>query len=174
VIPRPRKDIGSFTAGSPARERLTSRTLHTPVPAGRTIGAAAVWKSAGADGDDVTRRDELLREIAREESRLAALNAEIADTGARLAKLRNALILEDVSHALDEKRSPILLTERRDHLQYFADRLAGLTPNLVVLHGGVRAKARTEAIGYVPVEAPMRRQEDCDGGDETAHRCIGV
>ena len=148
---------------------ITSRVLHIRVPAGLTICAAIVWKSAVADEDDVTRRDELLREIAREESRLAALNAALAaDQG------RNALIPEDVTRALDEKRSPILLTERRDHLQYFADRLAGLTPNLVVLHGGMRAKARTEAIGYVPVQAPMRRQEDCDGRNETAQRCIMV
>ncbi len=41
---------------------------------------------------------------------------------------RNRIILDDVFQALEEKRSPILLTERRDHLEYFAERLRGMTP----------------------------------------------
>ncbi len=53
---------------------------------------------------------------------------------------RNAMILDDVVRALEEGRSPILLTERKDHLEYFASRLAGVTRNLVVLHGGMGAK----------------------------------
>ena len=33
---------------------------------------------------------------------------------------RNSLIMSDLMRALDDGRSPILLTERRDHLEYFA------------------------------------------------------
>jgi superfamily II DNA or RNA helicase len=55
---------------------------------------------------------------------------------------RNALILDDVIHALDEKRSPILLTERRDHLEYFAERLTKVARHVVVLQGGMGTKAR--------------------------------
>src|SRR5262249_7879677 len=33
---------------------------------------------------------------------------------------RNQLILDDVIQALEEGRSPILLTERKEHLEYFA------------------------------------------------------
>ena len=58
---------------------------------------------------------------------------------------RNELILNDVIGALEQGRSPILLTERRDHLEYFAARLRGFTRHLVVLQGGVTAKARREA-----------------------------
>ncbi len=58
---------------------------------------------------------------------------------------RNELILNDVIVALEEGRSPILLTERRDHLEYFAARLRGFTRHLVVLQGGVTAKTRREA-----------------------------
>ena len=36
---------------------------------------------------------------------------------------RNRRILDDVIAAIEEGRSPILLTERKDHLEYFADRL---------------------------------------------------
>ncbi len=59
---------------------------------------------------------------------------------------RNQLILDDVITALEEGRSPILLTERRDHLQYFAHRLRGLARNLIVLQGGMKTKERRSAI----------------------------
>lgn len=36
---------------------------------------------------------------------------------------RNAIIFNDVIGALADGRSPILLTERRDHLEYFATKL---------------------------------------------------
>ena len=42
----------------------------------------------------MAQRDELLHEIAREESRLAALNAEVEESSARLATLRNDLAAE--------------------------------------------------------------------------------
>jgi superfamily II DNA or RNA helicase len=57
---------------------------------------------------------------------------------------RNRLILDDVIHALEEGRSPILLTERRDHLEYFARQLRGFVRHLLVLHGGMTAKERRE------------------------------
>jgi superfamily II DNA or RNA helicase len=57
---------------------------------------------------------------------------------------RNAMILNDVVHALEEGRSPILLTERKDHIEYFASRLERVARNLVVLQGGMGAKADRE------------------------------
>jgi len=57
---------------------------------------------------------------------------------------RNRLIVDDVISALEERRSPILLTERRDHLEFFVERLKGMTRNLVALHGGLSAKERRE------------------------------
>ena len=62
------------------------------------------------------------------------------------AERRNRIILDDVIQALEEGRSPILLTERRDHLQYFAERLRGPARNLIVLLGGMKAKERHAAI----------------------------
>ena len=66
---------------------------------------------------------------------------------------RNRLILDDVILALREGWSPILLTERRDHLEYFAERLRSLVTHLVVLQGGLTPKERCErvaALGVVP------------------------
>jgi superfamily II DNA or RNA helicase len=59
---------------------------------------------------------------------------------------RNDMIFDDVLHALEEGRSPLLLTERRDHLEHLAGRLRKFTRNLVVLHGGMKPKERREAL----------------------------
>jgi superfamily II DNA or RNA helicase len=58
---------------------------------------------------------------------------------------RNRRILDDVIAALEEGRSPILLTERKDHVEYFADHLRGFVRHLVVLQGGMSAKARRQS-----------------------------
>jgi superfamily II DNA or RNA helicase len=54
---------------------------------------------------------------------------------------RNTMIVHDVVNALREGRSPILLTERREHLEYFASRLEHVVRHLVILQGGMGAKA---------------------------------
>jgi superfamily II DNA or RNA helicase len=74
------------------------------------------------------------------EASIQELYAAIAADGRR-----NELILNDVIGALEQGRSPILLTERRDHLECFAARLRGFARHLVVLQGGVTAKARRAA-----------------------------
>jgi superfamily II DNA or RNA helicase len=58
---------------------------------------------------------------------------------------RNELILKDVIDALVGGRSPIVLTERKDHLEYLAARLHSFTKHLIVLRGGMGAKGRREA-----------------------------
>jgi superfamily II DNA or RNA helicase len=55
---------------------------------------------------------------------------------------RNEMILNDVIGALEEGRSPLLLTERRDHLEYFAHELGHLARHLIVLQGGMGTKQR--------------------------------
>ena len=59
---------------------------------------------------------------------------------------RNDLILNDIIGALDAGRSPLVLTERRDHLDLLAGRLRAFTRHLIVLQGGVGAKKRREAL----------------------------
>ncbi|HLF11752.1 MAG TPA: DEAD/DEAH box helicase family protein, partial [Gammaproteobacteria bacterium] len=58
---------------------------------------------------------------------------------------RNDLIFDDVLLALEAGRSPVILTERKDHLLYFADRLSKFAKNVIVFHGGMKAKAQKEA-----------------------------
>ena len=59
---------------------------------------------------------------------------------------RNDLILNDIIGALEEGRSPIVLTERKDHLDFLAERLRGFTRHLVVLKGGASAKKRRDTL----------------------------
>ena len=60
---------------------------------------------------------------------------------------RNELIVGDVKRALEEGRSPIVLTERRDHLELLADGLRGFAQHTVVLQGGMGSKKRREEFG---------------------------
>jgi superfamily II DNA or RNA helicase len=78
-------------------------------------------------------------------------DADIQELYSALAadRRRNDLIFDDVVRALEEKRSPILLTERRDHLEHFADRLRSFTRNLVVLHGGMKPRERRSVIAQL-------------------------
>lgn len=61
-------------------------------------------------------------------------------------KTRNERIVDDVVAAIREGRSPILLTERKDHLEFFAQQLRRVVRNLVVLQGGMTAKERRGSI----------------------------
>src|SRR5207249_2588084 len=70
---------------------------------------------------------------------------------------RNHMILDDVIRAVSEGRSPILLTERRDHLEYFAERLRRFVRHLVVLRGGMTTKARAETTAEL---AKIRDEEE--------------
>ena len=53
---------------------------------------------------------------------------------------RNALICADVLSAVREGRSPLLLTERTEHLQLFAERLSSEIPHVIILQGGMGRK----------------------------------
>jgi len=58
---------------------------------------------------------------------------------------RNRMICEDFILAVQEGRSPLLLTERVDHLQQLAAALTGKIPHLIVLQGGMGKKALQRA-----------------------------
>lgn len=66
---------------------------------------------------------------------------------------RNRLICQDVIQALRDGRSPLVLTERNEHLYALADQLAPEVQHLVVLRGGMRKK-EVEAIHARLAEIP--------------------
>ncbi len=61
-------------------------------------------------------------------------------------ELRADLIARDTIKLTAEGRSPIVLTERREHLQQLAARLRDHVPALIELHGDMRPRQRRAAI----------------------------
>ena len=55
---------------------------------------------------------------------------------------RNAMIFDDVLKSLEAGRSPVILTERKEHALLLAEQLSRFARNVVVLHGGLGIKAR--------------------------------
>ncbi|MFH0869216.1 MAG: helicase-related protein, partial [archaeon] len=53
---------------------------------------------------------------------------------------RNAMIVEDVMKTVYAGRFPVLLTERREHLEYFKEVFENRIDNLIVFHGGMGKK----------------------------------
>ena len=66
---------------------------------------------------------------------------------------RNDLIFDDVLRSLQNGRRPVVLTERRDHLDSLRSRFEKFTRHLVVLYGGMSAGERREA------EAALKRPD---------------
>ncbi|KPJ98858.1 MAG: hypothetical protein AMK71_10720 [Nitrospira bacterium SG8_35_4] len=62
---------------------------------------------------------------------------------------RSQLMVDDVMTVLKEGRSPIILTERKEHLEILKEKLHGYVKHLVVLHGGMKASVRKEMIAKV-------------------------
>ena len=58
--------------------------------------------------------------------------AKLANNG-----IRNEMIVNDVVSALKDGRSPIILTERKEHVAFFADRLSGISKHIIILQGGM-------------------------------------
>src|SRR5688572_14080335 len=58
---------------------------------------------------------------------------------------RNTLIFDDVLAALEAGRCPLVLTERRDHLEVLRVRFEKFAKNVVVLRGGMGSRERRVA-----------------------------
>ena len=56
--------------------------------------------------------------------------------------VRNQLIISDVAEALKRHRTPIILTERRDHITILAEMLKPYCDNIVTLCGGSSEKLK--------------------------------
>ena len=67
-------------------------------------------------------------------------------------RARNDLIFDDVLKSLEAKRSPIVLTERKDHLEYLQQRFSKFAKNIVILRGGMSAKDRKVAQAALSVD----------------------
>ena len=59
---------------------------------------------------------------------------------------RNKLILADILNVVAQGRFPIVLTERREHLEILQNMLNGNVNHLAVLHGGLKTRRRQEVL----------------------------
>jgi len=59
---------------------------------------------------------------------------------------RNQMIIEDILKAIEAGRFPIILTERKNHLEFLADALQDHIDHLAIFHGGLKAKKRKEIL----------------------------
>lgn len=83
---------------------------------------------------------------------MPAIYAALAEDEAR-----NDLIFDDVLKSLEAKRSPIILTERKDHLEHLHQRFSRFAKNIVVLRGGMSAKDRKAAHAALNVDDDEER-----------------
>lgn len=71
--------------------------------------------------------------------------------------MRNQLICRDVINTVKRGRSPIILTERTDHLERLFDQLSPHIRHLIVLRGGMKSKeiaAATKQIANIAANQP--------------------
>ncbi|MDP1574652.1 MAG: DEAD/DEAH box helicase family protein [Coxiellaceae bacterium] len=62
---------------------------------------------------------------------------------------RNQLICDDIIFSVQNRRSPIVLTERNEHLDYLYEKLKEKIQHVILLRGGMKQKAIQEAIEYL-------------------------
>ncbi len=126
----------------------TRRDGHHPILTMR-LGPIRFIVKAGVASERASARRRL---IVRDTAFAAAVDG---GTGGAIQKLygdlakddaRNAMILDDVIAAVAEGRCPVVLTERREHVEQMAERLRPFVRNLVVLKGGTTEKQRRLAL----------------------------
>ena len=57
---------------------------------------------------------------------------------------RNRFILDDIKQALAEGRSPIVLTERKEHVLLLAEQIKAFAKNVFVMQGGMGIRQRNQ------------------------------
>ena len=73
-------------------------------------------------------------------------------------ELRNSLIVQDAVSAVERGRSPIILTERTEHVKYLAEMLTPHVNNVIVLTGGSTQKQSREtlqSVASIPLDEPF-------------------
>ena len=67
---------------------------------------------------------------------------------------RNDLIVKDMQQVLSDGRSPLVLTSRKEHLDYLAGRLCGICKHIFVLKGGMGARQRKQVAEALSLASP--------------------
>ena len=70
---------------------------------------------------------------------------------------RNEFIIKDLSRVLEHGRTPVVITERKTHLDFFVFRSAMFCENVIALHGGLtpkQLKDRLDKLHNIPFSEP--------------------
>ncbi len=70
-----------------------------------------------------------------------------------------------MNNTLESKRSPLILTERTEHLEILENRFKNFVKNIFVLRGGMRKKQREylmEEITTLPSSAENKKESTLD------------
>ena len=121
----------------PARFRMSARTMTETTPFEHKVIPRHTEFRTAPEVNDITIHD---------------VYAALADDAAR-----NEMIAADLIRAVEGGRSPLLLTGRTEHLQYFATKLNGTVKHVFVLKGGMGKKQRrniAEALASVAEDEP--------------------
>jgi len=85
-------------------------------------------------------------------ARLASLNIHDVYESLMRDESRNRMIVSDALSCLKKGGYPLILTERRAHLECLLQLLAPFTPNLIVLTGGMGQKQRRATVANLQLE----------------------
>jgi superfamily II DNA or RNA helicase len=114
------------------------------------VDARAQAAARPFDHKVIFRRTGFRLDLSNPDGKLA-----VQELYARLAgdQARNDLIFDDILSALEAGRSPVVITERKDHLESLAARLSRFARNVGVLQGGMnagRTRAVNESLATIP------------------------
>jgi very-short-patch-repair endonuclease len=124
-----------FMQCGPVRHRVDARQQ----AAGRPFTHAVLVRPTGFAGAFDTRAADVLTTDPRREFQ------RLYETLWR-DEARNAMICGDVREALGEGRCPLVLTERKEHLELLQQILSGTETDVIVLRGGMGRKALRAAL----------------------------
>ncbi len=124
-----------FMQCGPIRHRVSAKAQAIARPFEHTVYVRpTAFEAANIEEDRRAQFQSLYRELIDDES-------------------RNRRICDDVIEAVRDGRSPLVLTERNDHLDRLANHLSGSVRHLLVLRGGMGRKQRQAVaaqLGAIP------------------------
>src|SRR5216684_4434406 len=113
-----------FMQCGPIRHRVSAKAQATARPFEHTVFVRpTAFQAANIEEDQRAQFQSLYRELIGDEA-------------------RNRRICDDVIEAVRDGRSPLVLTERNDHLDRLVNHLSGSIRHLLVLRGGMGKKQR--------------------------------
>ncbi len=111
-----------FMQCGPARHRVDARKQAAARPFDhKVIFRPTQFRRKGVSSDDKPAIQDLYAQLVEDQT-------------------RNELIFDDILKALEAGRSPVVITERKHHVTWLADRLSKFARNVIVLQGGMGAR----------------------------------